>query len=99
MSQNGIASKELFSSTVDFFYASSLPIQDAQHWYFQGQLQTSFQIDRFEVSEFTQLLVFQCKWLWVILIFCITCVDIVSRVVTPKATLAGTDRLSNQKET
>ena len=31
-------------------YASSLPIQDAQHWYFQGRLQISFQIDRFEVS-------------------------------------------------
>ena len=28
-----------------------------------------------------------------------TCVDMVSNVVTPKATLAGTDRLSSQKET
>ena len=28
-----------------------------------------------------------------------TCVDMVSNVVTPKATLAGTERLSSQKET
>ena len=29
----------------------------------------------------------------------LTCVDMVSNVVTPKATLAGTDRLSSQNET
>ena len=29
----------------------------------------------------------------------VTCVDMVSRVVTPRATLAGTDLLSSQKET
>ena len=28
-----------------------------------------------------------------------TCVDMVRRVVTPRATLAGTDRLSSQKDT